>query len=89
MQPLEFNSHGLLISRIRNFYSSRVLMSPSGWPRARALSTRRMILPERVLGRLSTIVTSSGRAIGPISWATWARSSSGSLSALWDAGSQD
>ena len=36
---------------------------PSAW----ALSSRRMILPERVLGSLSRNSISSGRAIGPIS----------------------
>ena len=33
--------------------SSRVLVSPSGRPSSRALSRRRMILPERVFGRWS------------------------------------
>jgi hypothetical protein len=48
-------------------YPSSVLMSPSGRPKARALSRRRIILPLRVLGRLSTKVTVSGLAMGPIS----------------------
>ncbi len=32
-------------------YSSMVEMSPGSWPNSLALSTRRMILPERVFGR--------------------------------------
>jgi len=48
------------------YYSSSVLTSPSGNPCARAFNTRRMILPERVFGNLSTNFTSSGRAIGPM-----------------------
>ena len=59
-------------------YSSKVEISPSGNPCALAFNTRRMILPERVLGSLSTKRTSSGRAMGPMCVATCWRSSSAS-----------
>ncbi len=61
-------------------YSSSVDKSPSGKPCALAFNTRRMILPDRVLGNLSTNFTSSGLAIGPISWPTCLRRSSASSS---------
>lgn len=48
-------------------HSSNVVTSPSGNPCARALSTRRMIFPERVLGNDSTNSRCSGLAMGPIS----------------------
>jgi len=57
-------------------YSSRVLVSPSAKPSARALSKRRIIFPLRVLGRLSTKEMVCGRAMGPISCATCSRNSS-------------
>jgi hypothetical protein len=56
---------GVLSPDARALYSSSVLTSPSGRPWARALSTRRMILPDRVLGRESTKLTCSGLAMGP------------------------
>ena len=43
---------GMETAVIDKFYSSSVLVSPSGRPWARALRTRRMILPLRVLGSL-------------------------------------
>ena len=46
-----------------------------GSPRAMLRSNRRMILPLRVLGRLSPNRMSLGLAIGPISLATHSRSS--------------
>ena len=49
---------------------SSVLVSPTGWPMACALSRRRMILPLRVLGRLGTNSILAGTAIGPTSWRT-------------------
>lgn len=61
-------------------HSSSVERSPSGRPRARARSTRRMIFPDRVLGSLSTKWIASGRAMGPINLATCWRSSSASSS---------
>lgn len=61
-------------------HSSSVEMSPSGMPKARARSTRRMIFPERVLGSLSTKWMVSGRAIGPMRLATYWRTSSASAS---------
>ena len=60
-------------------YCSKVLRSPSSWPRALALRTRRMILPERVLGNTSTNSTASGMAILPISLPTWAFNDCASL----------
>ncbi len=53
-----------------NRYSSSVARFPGSCPSARAFSTRRMILPLRVLGSESTISIFSGFAMGPISWAT-------------------
>jgi hypothetical protein len=67
-------------ARLAADYSSRVDRSPSGRPWARAFRTRRMILPERVLGRASTKATSSGRAMGPICCDTCWRSSSAKAS---------
>ncbi len=55
---------------------SNVEVSPSGRPRARARRRRRMILPLRVLGRLSTNSILAGLAIGPISWPTCSRRAS-------------
>ncbi len=43
----------------------RVEISPTGWPMALALMTRRMILPDLVLGTSLTKYTCSGIAIGP------------------------
>src|SRR4029078_11555325 len=54
-----FFRHGVFSCGLN--YSSRVEISPSGKPWARALSTLRIILPERVLGSLSTKLTVSGR----------------------------
>ena len=51
-------------------YSSSVVISPGSTPSSRALSRRRMILPERVLGRLASKAISAGTAIGPSSWRT-------------------
>jgi len=66
--------HPSLVTR----HSSSVLTSPSCMPSERAFSTRRMILPERVLGSLSTKFTASGLAIGPRCVPTWLRNSSAS-----------
>src|SRR6185369_9520149 len=49
---------------------ARVVISPTSVPLDSAANTRRMILPERVLGMSGTITTVRGRAIGPISLAT-------------------
>src|ERR1035437_9666674 len=64
--------------------SSRVVVSPliSPWV-ASSLSRRRMILPERVLGRASVKRIPSGRAREPISFETHLRSSSLSASLGW------
>lgn len=51
-------------------YSSIVLKSPSGSPKACARSTRRIILPERVFGSVAGKFTASGLAIGPITLPT-------------------
>jgi len=53
-----------------------VLKSPTSWPKAFAFNTRRIIFPLLVLGKESTKVTSSGRAIGPTSEETCLRNSS-------------
>ena len=55
-------------------------MSPSAWSCATSRSSRRMILPERVFGSSSVNRIDFGFAIGPISSATWLRSSSTSSS---------
>ena len=48
-------------------YSSMVVRSPGSMPSSRALRTRRMILPERVLGNEATNSSSEGVAMGPSS----------------------
>src|SRR5688500_17072640 len=78
-QPLRLarraaHSGSLSCSRMAGFSSvdtSCVIASPLAIERSR----RRMILPERVLGRLSPNRMSFGLAIGPISFATQSRSS--------------
>ena len=65
---------------LQSVYSSKVERSPSGSPWARAFSTRRMILPERVLGSLSTNWITSGLAMGPRCVETCLRRSSFSSS---------
>ena len=56
--------------------SNNVDVSPSSRPSATSRSSRRMILPLRVFGSSGTTWISRGRAIGEISRATSARSSS-------------
>ena len=56
--------------------SARVVVSPSCRPTAMSRRSRRMILPERVLGRSGVNMSWRGRAIGPILRATCWRSSS-------------
>ena len=69
--------------------SASVVTSPRGRFSATSRSSRRMILPERVLGSSATIRICRGLAIGPISWATCARSSAPMSSpTLWP-GPQD
>ena len=46
-------------------YSSRVVMSPGSSPSSCAFSSRRIILPERVLGRVGVNSISDGTAMGP------------------------
>src|SRR5436853_4849804 len=66
-----------LDSFARTLKSSSVVVSPFiSPPAAICLSKRRMIFPERVLGRASAKRMASGLATGPISLATWLRSSS-------------
>ena len=55
--------------------SARVVTSPTSRFSATSRSSRRMILPERVFGSSLTIMIWRGFAIGPISDATWLRSS--------------
>src|SRR6266542_1051892 len=50
--------------------SSSVEISPGFWPSSLAFNTRRMILPERVLGSEGTISISRGTAILPSSCLT-------------------
>jgi len=50
--------------------SSSVEISPGFWPSSLAFSTRRMILPDRVFGRLATTSISRGTAIFPNSCLT-------------------
>ena len=49
------------------------VVSPSVVPSNNWVSSRRMILPLRVLGTSGTTTTSRGLAIGPIAFATWLR----------------
>ena len=58
--------------------SANVERSPTSCPMALARSTRRMILPLRVLGSLSTTSICAGTAMGPNSWRTCFFSSSSS-----------
>src|SRR5882757_2093010 len=53
--------------------SARVVTSPISRFSATSLSSRRMILPDRVLGSSSTTMIWRGFAIGPISLETWSR----------------
>ena len=55
--------------------SRSVVVSPISRPSAMSLSSRRMILPDRVFGRSSVNSRSFGLAIFPMTWATWSRSS--------------
>src|SRR6266540_2057514 len=55
--------------------SRSVVTSPSGSPLAMFLSSRRMILPERVLGRSAPNITALGLAILPMRSPTHSRSS--------------
>ena len=55
--------------------SSRVVTSPRSRCSATSRSSRRMILPLRVLGSSGVSMIWRGLAIGPISCATWSRSS--------------
>ena len=52
-------------------YSSNVVISPGSKPSSWALSRRRMILPERVLGSTGVNSNSEGTAMGPNSRRTW------------------
>src|SRR5580658_6988685 len=61
-------------SRIAGFSSVETSWVISS-PRAIVLSNLRMILPERVLGRLSARRMSSGLAMGPNCWLTHSRKS--------------
>ena len=56
--------------------SASVVVSPRSRPSATSCSSRRMILPLRVLGRSGVKITVFGRAIAPMCCATWRRSSS-------------
>ena len=69
--------------------SASVVVSPSAWSSATSRSSRRMILPERVFGSSSVNRIDFGFAIGPISLATWSRSSSTSASLGSLPGAQD
>src|SRR5664279_4697300 len=62
--------------------SARVVTSPSARFSATSRSSRRMSLPERVLGSSGVIMIWRGLAIGPISRATWLRSSCTNASPL-------
>src|SRR2546425_3948346 len=55
--------------------SASVVVSPSGWPLAMSRRSRRMILPERVLGSSGANMIVFGRAIEPIFETTCSRSS--------------
>jgi hypothetical protein len=55
--------------------ASRVEVSPSGRPSSRALSSRRMILPLRVWGRLAAKAISFGATAAPSLTLAWASSS--------------
>jgi hypothetical protein len=56
--------------------SASVVVSPSGLFSATSRSSLRMIFPERVFGSSGVNTTLAGFAIGPITCATWSRSSS-------------
>src|SRR6185437_13124332 len=56
--------------------SASVVVSPNARPSAMSRRSRRMILPERVLGKSALNRMSSGLASAPILSATWSRSSS-------------
>ena len=58
------------LSRATTLGSASVVVSPSARPSAMSLSSRRMILPLRVLGRSAEKRMSSGRAMAPIFLAT-------------------
>src|SRR5207302_10176352 len=66
---LSFSSYWSL-SRCTTAGSARVVVSPRARPSAMSLSSRRMILPLRVLGRSAENRMSSGRARAPIFFAT-------------------
>lgn len=65
--PLSVESSKVAKGQELLLYSSIVVRSPGFTPNSRALSTRRMILPERVLGSPATNSNSEGVAIGPSS----------------------
>jgi len=63
-----YSSAAPLLSRIvsTTAVSANVVVSPSTRPSAMSRSSRRMILPDRVLGRSGTNIRNLGRAIGPM-----------------------
>src|SRR5690606_25229886 len=61
-------------------FPSSVDRSPSGRPSSRARRRRRMILPERVRGRLSRKTISRGATAGPSRLRAWPRNSRSSAS---------
>ena len=69
--------------------SASVVVSPSASSSATLRSSRRMILPERVFGSSSVKRIVFGFAIGPMSLATWSRSSSTSVVVGLVAAAQD
>src|SRR5690606_31144657 len=66
----------MLVMRCGTASSCREVVSPHGRSSVMSASRRRRILPERVLGSSGTTNTRAGRATGPITLDTWARSSS-------------
>ena len=64
------------LSRLTTAGSASVVVSPSALPSAMSRRRRRMILPDRVLGRSAAQIRSSGRARAPIFLVTWALISS-------------
>src|SRR5262245_35121561 len=64
------------LSRATTAGSARVVVSPSAFPSAMSRRSRRMIFPDRVLGRSEAQIRSSGRASAPIFLTTWALISS-------------
>ena len=93
VRPAHSSSDALCAARYRALIpsttvgSASVVVSPSASSSLTLRSRRRMILPERVLGRSSVNRIVFGFAIGPIVLPTWSRSSaaSSSLGSLPDA----